>query len=35
MTKLIGGAIGVATEVAGHLAWYVRDRVNGDPRERD
>jgi len=34
MTKLIGGAIGIATDVARHLVWYVRHRVNGDPRER-
>jgi hypothetical protein len=34
MTKLLGGAIEIATEVARHVAWYVRHQVHGDARER-
>jgi hypothetical protein len=35
MTKLLGGALGIATEVARHLVWYVRHQLHGDPRDRD
>jgi hypothetical protein len=30
MSKLIE----LATDVARHVAWYVRHRVHGEPRER-
>jgi hypothetical protein len=35
MTKLIGGALGLAAEVARHVAWYVSHQVQPDPRPRD
>jgi hypothetical protein len=34
MTKLIGGAIGIAADVARHVAWYVSHQVQRDPRTR-
>jgi hypothetical protein len=35
MAKLLGGAIGLAAEVARHVAWYVSHQMQPDPRERD
>jgi hypothetical protein len=35
MTKLVGGAFGLATAVARHVAWYVSHQMQPDPRERD
>jgi hypothetical protein len=34
MTKLVGDAIGLATAVARHVAWYVSHQMQSDPRER-
>jgi hypothetical protein len=34
--KLLGGAVsavGLAADVARHLAWYVSHQVNGQPRD--
>jgi hypothetical protein len=36
--KLLGGAagaIGLAAEVARHVAWYVTHQIHGSPRDRD
>jgi len=35
MTKLIGGALGLAADVARHVAWYVSHKVAPAARERD
>ena len=35
MSKLIGEALGLAADVARHLAWYISHHVQPDPRERD
>ena len=35
MTKLIGGALGLAADVARHVAWYLSHQVQPEPRERD
>jgi hypothetical protein len=35
MTKVLEGALGLAADVARHLAWYVSHQVHGNPRERD
>jgi hypothetical protein len=36
-TKLLGGAAGVlglATDVAKHVVWYLTHQIDGRPRER-
>jgi hypothetical protein len=36
-SKLLGGAagvVGLATEVAKHVVWYVTHQIDGRPRER-
>jgi hypothetical protein len=35
MTKLIGGAFGLAADVARHVAWYLAHQVQPEPRERN
>jgi hypothetical protein len=35
MTKLIAGAVGLVTDVARHVAWYVSHHVQPNPRRRD
>jgi hypothetical protein len=34
MSKLLGGAIGLAADVARHVAWYVSHQMQSDPRDR-
>jgi hypothetical protein len=34
MTKLLGGAIGLAADLARHVAWYVSHQMNAEPRNR-
>ena len=34
MAKLVGGAIGLATALARHVAWYVSHQMQADPRDR-
>jgi hypothetical protein len=34
MTKLLGGAIGLAAGLARHVAWYVSHQVQPEPRDR-
>jgi hypothetical protein len=34
MTKLLGGAMGLAADVARHVAWYVAHQMNAEPRNR-
>jgi hypothetical protein len=34
MAKLLGGAIGLAADVARHVAWYVSHHMNPEPRDR-
>jgi hypothetical protein len=36
-TKLLGGAVGVlglATDVARHVVWYLTHQIDGRPRDR-
>jgi hypothetical protein len=33
--KLLGGVLGLATNVAKHVAWYVAHQFERQPRERD
>jgi hypothetical protein len=35
MTKLLGDALGVAANIARHMAWYVSHHVQADPRTRN
>jgi hypothetical protein len=35
MTKVLGGALGLAADVARHVAWFVQHQVQPSPRERD
>jgi hypothetical protein len=35
MVKVLEGALGLAAEVARHVAWFVRHQVQPSPRERD
>jgi hypothetical protein len=35
MTKVLEGAIGLATDVARHVAWFVAHHVQPSPRDRD
>jgi hypothetical protein len=35
MTKVLGGALGLAADVARHVAWLVAHQVQPSPRERD
>jgi hypothetical protein len=34
MTKLLEGALGLAADVARHMAWFVAHQVQPSPRER-
>jgi hypothetical protein len=34
MSKLLGSAIGLAADVARHVAWYVSHQMQAEPRER-
>jgi hypothetical protein len=34
MTKLVGGAMGLAAAVARHVAWYVSHQMQPNPRDR-
>ena len=34
MTNLLERALGLATELARHVAWYVRHQVQPSPRSR-
>jgi hypothetical protein len=35
MARLVEGAIGLATAVARHVAWYVSHQMQPDPRDRN
>jgi hypothetical protein len=35
MTKVLEEALGLAAEVARHVAWFVQHQVQPTPRERD
>lgn len=35
MTKVLEDAIGLATDFARHVAWFVQHQVQPSPRERD
>jgi hypothetical protein len=35
MTKALEGALGLAADVARHVAWFVRHHVQPSPRDRD
>jgi hypothetical protein len=35
MTKVLEGALGLAADVARHVAWFVQHHVQSSPRERD
>ena len=34
MTKVLEGALELATDVARHVAWFVQHQVQPSPRER-
>jgi hypothetical protein len=34
MTKALEGALGLAADVARHVAWYVSHQMSGSPRSR-
>jgi hypothetical protein len=35
MTKLLEGALGLAADLARHVAWFVQHQVQSSPRELD
>jgi hypothetical protein len=35
MTKVLEDALGLATDLARHVAWFVAHQVQPSPRERD
>jgi hypothetical protein len=35
MTKVLEDALGLAADVARHVAWFVRHQVQPSPRERE
>jgi hypothetical protein len=35
MTKVLEGALGLAADVARHVAWFVQHHVQASPRDRE